>query len=175
MRIIVGSTNKVKIGAVEAVFRQYYPDCEVVGIATPSGVAEQPMSEQETIRGARSRAQRAILSDAKADYGVGLEGGVVEGEGGVMFSCAWACIVSRDGREGMGGGLYFELPKGVAGGIRTGGELGPLMDQLTGEQGNKHKSGAIGVFTKGKLDRTEAYSHLVYSALVKFVSPEYFA
>lgn len=175
MKIVVGSTNKVKIGAVESVFRQYYPDCVVVGVAIPSGVAEQPMSEQETIKGARSRAKGALLSDMNADYGVGLEGGVIEGAGGVMYSCAWACIASRDGKEGMGGGLYFELPKTVADGIRSGGELGPLMDQLTGEIDNKHKAGAIGVFTKGKLDRTEAYSHLVYSALVKFVSPEWYS
>ncbi|GAB4026481.1 MAG: hypothetical protein Fur0011_2320 [Candidatus Microgenomates bacterium] len=73
----------------------------------------------------------------------------------------------------MGGGLYFELPKKIADKI-MGGELGTIMNDLTGEENVKDKSGAIGIFTKGKLDRKTAYVQLVTSALIKFVSPEWF-
>ena len=48
MKVIVGSKNPVKVGAVEEVFRRYWPDCEVVGIEVESGVSAQPMSEKET-------------------------------------------------------------------------------------------------------------------------------
>jgi len=170
MKVVVGSTNPVKIEAVVSAIKQYYPDCEVIGKKVSSGIAEQPMSEEETVIGATNRAF-AALEDG--DMGVGLEGGVTK-IGGVLFECAWCVVVDKDNRKGVGGGLYFELPRKVADKIMTGGELGPIMNELTGEENVKEKSGAIGIFTKGKLDRKTAYVQLVTSALIKFVSPEWF-
>jgi inosine/xanthosine triphosphatase len=144
------------------------------------------MSERETMNGARQRAYAALEADKYAEYGVGLEGGVTEmnptspnwtgtrGGKGKMFECAWVCVVKRGGEEGLGGGLYFELPGKVAEKIRAGGELGPIMDAFTGESNVKQKSGAIGMFSKGQLDRKQAYVQIVLSAMIKFVSPEWF-
>lgn len=186
MKIIVGSQNPVKIKAVEESFIKYFPGCEVVGVSVPSGVAAQPMSERETMNGARARAYAALDTDKTADYGVGLEGGVTEldptspnwtgmrGGRGRLFECAWVAIVNREGVEGLGGGLYFELPSKIAEKLRAGGELGPVMDEMTGQDNVKQKMGAIGMFTKGQLDRKQAYVHIVLSALIKFVSPEWF-
>lgn len=173
MKIAVGSKNPVKVGAVEDGFRLYYPDCNVTGMEVESGVAEQPMTEEETVKGARQRANIALKTEINADFGVGLEGGVCE-IAGKMYECAWVCVVDRAGIEGLAGGLYFELPPKVAEKIRAGGELGPIMDELTGEINVKQKLGAIGMLTKGKLDRKSAYVQIVVSAMIKFVSPEWF-
>lgn len=186
MKIVVGSKNPVKVRAVEEAFLRYFPDIEVVGVEVDSGVAAQPMSERETMNGARARAYAALEADKKAEYGVGLEGGVTEldptspnwtgmrGAHGRLFECAWVAIVNRSGVEGLGGGLYFELPIKIAEKLRAGGELGPVMDEMTGQDNLKQKMGAIGMFTKGQLDRKQAYVHIVLSALIKFVSPEWF-
>lgn len=186
MIAVVGSTNPVKVGAVEAAFTKYWPEMVVKGVEVPSGVSAQPMSELETINGARQRAYKALESDPDAQYGVGLEGGVTElsptspnwsgvrSGKGKLFECAWVCIVDRENHEGLGGGLYFELPPKIADKIRAGGELGPIMNEMTGEDNVKQKMGAIGIFTKGQLDRKQAYVQLVLSALIKFVSPEWF-
>lgn len=187
MKIVVGSKNPVKVGSVEESFKKYWPDCEVIGMDVQSGVSAQPMSELETMNGARQRAYAALAADTDAQYGVGLEGGVTEinptssnwtgvrnGAKSRMFECAWVAIVSKDGKEGLAGGLYFELPEKIAKEIRGGGELGPLMDKFTGEKNIKQGSGAIGVFTRGELDRKSAYVQIVLSALIKFVSPEWF-
>ena len=183
MKVVVGSKNPVKVGAVAEAFGKYWPESEVVGIEVVSGVGEQPMSEQETMIGARQRARAAFEVDPKADYGVGLEGGVTEIES-KMFECAWACVVKRGGKpadaeaiadkEGSAGGLYFELPRKISEKIRAGGELGPIIDEMTGEKNVKQKGGAIGMFSKGRLDRRQAYVQIVLSALIKFVSPEWF-
>ncbi|MEI8232300.1 MAG: inosine/xanthosine triphosphatase [bacterium] len=181
MQIAVGSTNPVKVMAVEEAFKRYYPDCKVNGVEVKSGVAEQPRGEQETMDGARNRSKAALGDNA---FGVGLEGGVCEIEG-KMFECAWVCVVQKsqitnsqilksDYIEGLGGGLYFELPDKIVEKIRAGGELGPIMNEMTGEDNVKQKMGAIGIFTKGQLDRKNAYVQLVLSAMVKFVSPEWF-
>jgi inosine/xanthosine triphosphatase len=151
-----------------------------------SGVAAQPMSELETMNGARQRAYAALKTDPNADYGIGLEGGVTElnptspswsgvrSGKGRLFECAWVAIVDREGKEGLAGGLYFELPEKIAREIRKGGELGPLMDKFSGKTNVKQGSGAIGIFTKGQLDRKAAYVQIVLSAVIKFVSPEWF-
>jgi inosine/xanthosine triphosphatase len=186
MKIVVGSKNPVKVGSVEEAFKKYWPDSEIVGLEVASGVSAQPMSELETMNGARQRAYGALKADPSALYGVGLEGGVTElnptspswsgmhGGKGKLFECAWVAIVDRDGKEGLAGGLYFELPEKIADEIRKGGELGPLMDQFSGKTNVKQGAGAIGIFTKGELDRKSAYVQIVLSALIKFVSPEWF-
>ena len=185
IKIMVGSNNPVKVGAVEEAFRKYWPDCEVVGVEVNSGVASQPMSERETINGARQRAYAVLKADPTADYGVGVEGGVntidptspnwagARGGKGKLFECAWACVVKRGGGEGLGGGLYFELPSKIAEKIQAGGELGPIMEELM-KFDVKRTSGAIGVFTKGQLDRKAAYVQIVVSAMIRHVSPEWF-
>jgi inosine/xanthosine triphosphatase len=187
MRIVVGSKNPVKVESVREGFARYWPDLEVVGMEMNSGVSAQPLSELETINGARQRAYGVLKADPHADYGVGVEGGVTEvnptssnwtgSRGGTkskLFECAWVAIVHRDGREGLAGGLYFELPEKIANEIREGGELGPLMDQFTGKTNVKQGAGAIGIFSQGELDRKTAYVQIVLSALIKFVSPEWF-
>ncbi len=101
MKVIVGSKNPVKVGAVREAFWQYYPECEVLGVEVDSGIAEQPMSEEETVQGATNRARAALKQGG--DYGVGLEGGVTEIEG-VLFECAWCVVVDKKGKVGVGGG-----------------------------------------------------------------------
>ena len=163
----MGSTNPVKVKATKEAFESFFnKKIEVEGIKVDSGVPEQPWGEEETIRGAGNRARKSLKIEG-ADYGVGLEGGVMEIEG-KLFECAWVVIEDRFGKKGLGGGLYFELPDRVAELIRKGGELGPIMDELTKEKDVKKKGGAIGIFTKGALTRKQAYVHLVLQALVKW-------
>ena len=170
MKIIVGSTNPVKVGAVEEAFKKYFPECSVIGQEAESGVSEQPRSEEETINGAINRAKNSIADN---EYGVGIEGGVCV-INNKMFDCAWVAIIDKSGKIGLSGGLYFELPPKVVKKIEEGGELGPIMNELTGEENVKQKMGAIGIFSKGQLDRKQAYVQIVLSAMVKFVSPEWF-
>jgi inosine/xanthosine triphosphatase len=105
--------------------------------------------------------------------GVGLEGGVVEEEGG-MRTCAWCVVVHRDGRSGVGGSLAMPLPDAVAAMIRDGAELGHAMDALVRQTGTKHGQGAVGILTRGRIDRQGAYETLVTYALAPFLTPGYF-
>ena len=117
--VAVGSMNPVKIGAARAMIERIAPQATVRGIAVPSGVPDQPWGDDETIRGAiaRARAAREVLD---ADWGVGIEGGVIDAGNGVVRSCAWAAVVGRDGREGVGGSLSLELPAHVGMLVRQG-------------------------------------------------------
>lgn len=172
-RVAVGSTNPVKIAAVAAVLARCGWTASVVSVAVASGVRDQPFGDAETIRGATQRA-RAALAAGDADVGVGLEGGVVEDDGG-MRTCAWASVVARDGRVGVGGSLAMPLPPRVAALVRDGVELGHAMDRVTGAIGTKHGAGAVGILTAGLVDRQRAYETLVAYALAPFLSPAQYA
>ena len=68
MKIIVASKNPVKVQAVTTAFELAFPQKmhHVEGIGVPSGVSDQPMSEEETRLGAYNRAQGAKDVDEAA-------------------------------------------------------------------------------------------------------------
>jgi inosine/xanthosine triphosphatase len=167
--VAVGSTNPVKIGAVRATIGHIAPHVEVQGVAVESGVREQPWGDDETIRGAIARA-RAAREALDADWGIGIEGGVIDEDGTIVRTCAWAAIVGRDGRPSVGGSLSLELPPRVGALVRSGLELGHAMDSVTGEHNVKQGVGAVGVLTAGLVTRQGAYETLVAYAMVPFLT-----
>jgi len=169
-RVIVGSTNPVKVGAVRAVIHRLAPRADIMGHAAPSGVPDQPWGDDETIRGAVARA-RAACAMGDAELGVGIEGGVVANADGSVRTCAWAAVVSRDGREGIGGSLAMPLPERIAALVRGGLELGDAMDRMTGAHDVKRGAGAVGILTGGLVSRQQAYEVLVAYALAPFLAP----
>jgi inosine/xanthosine triphosphatase len=167
-RVTVGSTNPVKIAAVRVILSRLVPAATVDGVTVESGVPDQPFGDEETIRGALARA-RAARELSVADLGFGIEGGVVEMPDGSMRTCAWAAVVSADGRHGIGGSLAMPLPTAVARLIRQGMELGHAMDALSGQSETKRGAGAVGILTAGLVDRQRAYEVLVAYALAPFL------
>jgi inosine/xanthosine triphosphatase len=171
-RVAVGSTNPVKIGAVRAVFGRAGVPAGVEGVAAASDVPDQPRGDEQTIRGARTRAERAREA-LGADLGIGLEGGVVLLPDGSLRTCAWAVVVDRTGRTGTGGSLAMPLPPAIAAMIAEGLELGEAMDRLTGGKDTKYGAGASGIFTAGLVNRQAAYESLVTYALAPWLGGEH--
>ena len=170
MKIAIGSTNPVKVRAVRNVLRKIYPQAEFVSLEVPSGVPDQPRGDRQTRRGAANRA-RAARVQARADWGVGLEGGIVENEYGTM-TCAWCGIADRAGRVGIGGSTNMLLPEEVAARVKRGDELGDAMDAFANIRGVKRKMGAIGVLTKGLSNRQRSYEYIVKLAVARFLWKE---
>lgn len=166
MHIVLGSTNPVKLTAVKNVLSLVFEDAQFASISVPSGVQEQPIGDSETRLGAYNRAKAA---SAHADIGVGLEGGVIETEFGMM-TCAWCVLMAQDGTIGVGGGSHMMLPESVAAAVRSGTELGLAMDAFVGQENTKHKAGAIGILTDGLLNRQQAYEAIIKLACAPFRS-----
>ena len=172
-RVVVGSTNPVKVAAARAVLAPLIaPGATVEGIAADSGVPDQPWGDEETMRGARTRAAAALAASG-ADLGVAFEGGVVAEDDGGLRTCAWAAVVDRAGRSAVGGSLAMPLPPPVAALIRDGVELGSAMDAMTNAHNTKQKLGAVGVLTAGLIDRQRAYEVLLVYALARWLGAEY--
>ena len=170
-RVAVGSTNPVKVAAVRAVLARVRPEIVVESIFVASDVPEQPWGDEETIRGARTRAERALAA-TDAELGVGLEGGLVEQGDGSLRTCAWAVVASLDGGVSIGGSLAMPLPPAVAAAVRDGLELGHAMDRVTRGHNTKHNAGAVGILTAGLIDRQRAYEAILTYALAPWLSAE---
>lgn len=168
IKVAVGSTNPTKTRAVENVLRVLFSEVEMVVQEVPSGIAAQPVGDEETRRGALNRA-RNVLELTDAEWGFGLEGGVIETEFGLMTN-AWCVVAARDGRVGVGGSANMLLPDEIAKRIREDGrELGEAMDEYANTQDVKRGQGAIGILTRGLLDRQGAYEYIVKLAMARMM------
>jgi len=171
-RILVASTNPVKIQAALQGFQRMFPDetFSASGVALPSGVSDQPMTSVETLHGAFNRAQAAHAHDSSADYWVGIEGGCEDMDGDLVCF-AWVVVIGRE-RVGKGQTGTFVLPLEVARLVRQGVELGIADDRVFGRSNSKHSNGAIGLLSGDVVDRLSYYVHAMIMALVPFKNPQ---
>ena len=65
MLIFVGSKNPVKINSVINAGSETWPNLKVVGIDVPSGINEQPMTDEETQTGSNNRAKTVLTKGLK--------------------------------------------------------------------------------------------------------------
>lgn len=171
-RVVVGSENPVKIGAVRAVLEKCTASVAVYGVAVASGVPDQPWGDAQTRDGALARARGALAIDPSADLAVGLEGGVVREADGTVRTCAWAAILDREGVTSVGGSLAMPLPPRVVALLERGVELGHAMDEVVQTSNIKQGRGAVGVLTGNLLTRTQAYEPLVTYALARWIAAD---
>lgn len=173
-KVAVGSQNPVKIASVKNAFTAAFPEetWEIVGTDVSSGVSHQPLSEIETITGARNRAREA-LEAAQADFGVGLEGGMNQIEG-KWFDCGWIVVVDKNGNEGMASSVRMSVPQKFIDIIESGKELGHATDMLFDTENSKQDIGYFGLMTNGHLTREKEYTDAVIAALAKFLHPHLF-
>lgn len=157
MKIVIGTKNPAKIEAVKTVFQPYQP--EILSLNIPSGVSEQPFSDEETISGAVNRALGALES-GKGDIGIGLEGGVQQ-HGNKLFLCNWGALVVSGQEPFIAGGARIPLPEEIALRLHKGEELGPVMDEYTEKKDIRKHEGAVGIFSNGWIDRKEMFIHVM--------------
>lgn len=170
--IAVASDNPVKVQAALLGFQRMFPAApfSVVGVATESGVSAQPMSDDETLTGARQRALNVRQRVPDADYWVGIEGGIAA-HGDALEAFAWVVVLGRE-RSGRSRTATFTLPEEVAALVRQGVELGLADDEVFGRSDSKRQDGSVGLLTGGVIDRTAYYAHAVALALIPFRQPD---
>jgi inosine/xanthosine triphosphatase len=179
--IAVGSTRKPKLAAareaVNGMMDLLAPgtSIEIVGVEVESGVNHTPLSREESMCGARQRAealQRIAEREAKPwNYFVGLEGGldsVAENGARRVFLESWAYV--SDGVRGhFGRSAAVELPKALAEEVfERGTELSIAIDQFAGEAGIRDAQGAWGVLSGNKITRQEAFRVALIAAFAPF-------
>ncbi|WP_333609593.1 inosine/xanthosine triphosphatase [Arsukibacterium sp.] len=168
-QIAVASANPAKIDAVRQCFHTNFPELTITvsGIALSSGVADQPVSNDETLLGAENRL-KALKQQTSADFYVAIEAGL---DGDMTF--AWM-LIEHKGILGKARSASLMLPPAVLQALAQGQELGDVMDQLFGTQNIKQAGGAIGVLTQNRLSRSGVYQQALTLALIPFLNPQWF-
>ncbi len=177
MIIAVGSTNIVKIDAVESAFKRVFPDTPIraIGREVVSFVRHQPFYDGECITGARHRAHQALLKDTEADFAVGIESGICRA-GYWWFERGWVTVVRKDLAEGIASTASCIIPDEVAESLRSNPDdgLGSLLDRRLNRTDVKCAEGYIGVVTNSILTRSSLYVDAVILACVPFINTPFF-
>lgn len=175
MKVVVGSQNTPKINAVKSVFVRYFPDLEIefLGEKVDSGVSSHPTSAEESIQGAKNRADNAESAQPGADYYVGIEGGLLE-IGDKAWEIGWVVIRNKDGIYATGMGSGIEMGSTILQAIKEGRELDLVLEDMgIGRLGNAN--GFYGLATNNIVTRQDALSQSVAFALAHFIHPELFS
>lgn len=170
MEFAVGTTNAAKLGAVREILAEYphLKEAAVESVKTESGVADQPKSLEETIRGAMNRARAA---KGESTYGVGIESGLMEvpyTKGGYMDVCACAIFDGHEFHLGLSSAWEFPDPK-ITQTIMSGTmDMSQAINHhgLTTNPGIGAAEGAIGILTKGRVNRKEYTKQALRMALI---------
>ncbi len=173
MIIAIGTTNAIKIQAVEEVIRNYpqLAKAKVETFSVPSGIAEQPLSLEEIITGAKNRAKNAYDACGSCDYSFGIESGLFEANGTQTgFLEASICCIYDGVNSHIGLSCGFEIPPHI---------LALVLDknrdlaQACYEAGVTANSklgaaeGLIGILTKGRINRKDNTKQCVTTALIQ--------
>jgi inosine/xanthosine triphosphatase len=172
MIIAIGSTNGVKVSAVEDVIEGYpmLANANIVPVSVSSDVSDQPLTLQEIITGAKNRARKAFEACKGCNYSFGIESGLYEAKGvktGYLESTI-CCIF--DGKEyHFGISCGFEIPPKV---LHTVLNKNMNLNDACFEAGlTANKSlgaaeGLVGMLTKGRINRYDYTKQCVTTALI---------
>jgi len=111
------------------------------------------------------RFARAALLDA--EYGVGIEAGIIHFPGcAERFSVQFCAIVDRAGKVSVGQGPGYTLPSEVIAALEAGSDLNREMSRISGIDEIRDKMGAVGYLSCGMTDRLTITRDAVLMALI---------
>jgi inosine/xanthosine triphosphatase len=162
--LALGSHQPAKRAAVERVAPSFWSNWRLVTLSVPSGVREQPLSDDETVRGALERARNA-RSAVDADFGIGIESGVAPGPLGRLYVVSWAVVVDRGERIGVGGSERFVLPEPIGELLLAGSDLPTALAAVLGSA-PEEAGGTVAVLSSGRRNRVDLLAGALLLALV---------
>jgi len=182
--VAVGSTRRPKLDAVREALDLLAPrfrpsaQFDVVAVDVPSGVGHTPLSREESMAGARGRAEslaRITRENGELwNYFVGLEGGLdVVHESGQrwVFLENWAYVADTSGRGAFGRSGAVLLPEPlVQQVVDRGVELAVAIDDFVGAKGIRDTQGAWGVLTRDLITRRDSFRVSVVSAFAALLA-----
>src|SRR3989344_5500252 len=176
MKVGVGSKNKTKINAVAELLPNYpmFSGAQVSGVEVNIEQFGHPKNLEETVAGAINRARKAFVGN---EYGFGIEGGLMavpQTKSGYMEVAVCAIY---DGKQiHLGLSQACEWPKKAIHAILHEGLDGSQAMKKVGltehEKLGEHE-GIVGIFTKGRTNRTEFNKTAIVMALIHLENPEY--
>ncbi len=173
MKIAIGTLSKRKAAVVNKVLKSFRGDSKVSITPYPSKsfVPETPW-DKETFLGAKNRALQCKENIKEVEYSIGLESGLVE-RYGQIFEEAWACVVTKNGKEYYGYSSGLKLPEFI---IKKMDEMNlphyKIMDILDREEGRLNNDDTWGTYSEKMLIRDVSLEEALRNAFVQILSPK---
>ncbi len=173
MKVNIGSKNPNKYNAVRESFIMFgaFKQADFQSIEAASLVSDQPVGFDETVRGARNRAENAFMD---CNLSVGLESGlVVVPHTRTGYMNLTVCAIYDGSEFFIGTGPAFELPEGITQLVVNDGlELDDaiLKSGFTENPRIGYSEGIIGIMTKGVVTRKDYMVPSVSMAVAGFIS-----
>lgn len=170
IKINVGSKNRAKLEAVSEILSEYphLTGAEVNGVESKSDVSDQPKSLEETVRGAMNRAKNSYIN---CDYSIGIESGLMHvpnTKSGYMDVCVCAIYDGTEFHLGLSSAWEFPQAKVMQMILKEGLDMSQAINKagMTKNASIGSAEGAIGILTKGRLDRKEYTKQALRTALI---------
>lgn len=195
MYVSIGTRSQPKIAAVCSAFSRYpelcFRDGDILqfvilpadkrgdaqgsSIDQVSKISCNPLTLDETIKGAKNRAyeayQHCTEQHGACDYGVGVEAGLFPVRAAASGYLDTSICAIYDGKQyAIGGSPLFEYPDAVMNRILNGEEAGLISDFFGGEA--KGRPGVIGPLTDYRVHRDDFDQYAVLMALTRIVSKQ---
>jgi len=166
--VAAGSYNPAKIKGIDRAFKHFIREFRLISTSVDNCVGPQPWGYDEIFRGAWCRSTNALRNIEGADYGVGLEAGIVK-HGDKYYILQVCCITSSQGDTAFGISPGFEAPKEVIEPILKGTyrELEDAVESITNTGQVGEKEGLIGIMSKGLVKREDLSYYATLMALIK--------
>lgn len=172
MKIALGTKSKLKIRATEEAFKKLnFTEIQIESFDVPSGVSEQPFGFEETIKGARNRAENALRNSPSVDFSVGIENGLIKIElVEQYFDIPCVCIVSKGGDVSYSFGAGYYIPVWMVEKVINNEVpfLGYLVNEIDSAAGND----PITLFSKGVIKREEVLKEAIMIAVNKIFNKD---
>ncbi|MBA3804850.1 MAG: DUF84 family protein [Acidobacteria bacterium] len=181
MRIALGSERAAKVEALRASMARIatvdeaWRDALIVARSVETGVPAMPLTNEQLMSGAKTRAEavRELLlkETTSAELYVGLEGGFhsvsMDGQWHT-FLCGWA--YATDGERGyFGAAPSISVPAFIARRVIDGRrELSEVIDEVTGDSDVRSRQGAWGVLSRDRLTRSASFEAALIAAFAPF-------
>lgn len=158
MKIILGSLSKDKLKILEDYLEENkINDFNIIQKKADSEVSEQPLSEQETLLGAKNRAINAFNSEA-CNLAIGLEGGLLQIDNLYHLICV-ACYYDGSNLY-IGTSHPLPLPEEVSSAVKNGQQFGEIIRDYV-----NHKSASDDL--SELISRRKSFASAIHDAFSK--------
>ncbi len=182
MLIIIASTRAPKINgvkrAIERLMPLFIPEQLPVhydSVEAVSGVSEMPLTQDETIRGAKNRAANAFRRSADEQViSIGVEGGLFAADG-VTYLQSWSCAFNGVAFH-FGSSGAIALPKPLSDAvIEQKMELSAAIDRFSSQTDVRSRQGTYGILTDDLVTREDSFELATLFALMPFFNRKFYS
>ena len=177
IKVALGSTQQPKVEAIKSAFAKIYPgeEIELIAQKSSSGVDDQPRSVEETSLGAYNRAQNLIKAGVKADFYIGIEGGVWLNNflGKEKFFLIGAVYVTDGKIDSLAYSGAIELSDyAKLEIIDKKRELAPVAEEMFSKANVRGTNGTVGELTNDFITRAQSFENGILMAMAKFYNKD---